>query len=492
MRKLHAGKTHHATTHDTTHDTTTAPEVTERREVRAAVARFLTVGFLALVLVATPVAFWIRAEAEQHALANARDITQRLADNVVGPLITNQLLAQEPAALRSLDQRLAPWLANGNVTRIKVWDEHGRVVYSDVKSLIGQDFEQEEWARRLLAGGPATATLESQTAEENEYEADSGELVEVYVRSTSQTGAPMIFETYSSGAGVRREQQAVLVGMIPPTLLSLAVLQVAQLIPAVRLARRIQDHQATRTALLRCAIEASDQERRQIAAELHDEVIQNLSGLAYALESEERRGPPSMGPVFTNARTMLQNDIRLLRAMTSELYPPDLDELGLEASLMRLEAPLVERGIAFRIDIPDNLVLDRDHTVLVYRVAREALVNATKHSSAQAVGIRIRQSSQETQITVSDDGVGFDPSEPGPDGHFGLRILGDTIRLAGGSLDISSTAGTGTSVTATFSVGTPAARWAGKGFSRSSAIDSATGIRRSGAGPAAFSLPDKG
>ncbi|MDN4611805.1 hypothetical protein [Arthrobacter burdickii] len=97
MRKLHAGKTHHATTHDTTHDTTTAPEVTERREVRAAVARFLTVGFLALVLVATPVAFWIRAEAEQHALANARDITQRLADNVVGPLITNQLLAREPA-----------------------------------------------------------------------------------------------------------------------------------------------------------------------------------------------------------------------------------------------------------------------------------------------------------------------------------------------------------------------------------------------------------
>lgn len=472
-------------------DGASAPEATDRREVRAAVARFLIIGFLALVLVATPVAFWIRAEAQRHALINARDMTQRIADNVVGPLITSELLAQEPAALQLLDERLAPWLANGHVTRIKVWDEHGRVVYSDVRSLIGQDFEQEEWARVLLDGGPATATLEYQTAEENEYEADAGELVEVYVRSTSQTGAPMIFETYSSGAGVRREQQAVLVGMIPPTLLSLAVLQLAQLIPAIRLARRIQDHQATRTALLHCAIEASDQERRQIASRLHDDVIQDLSGLAYSLESEERRGPPELGPVFTNARTMLQNDVRILRAITSELYPPDLDELGLKASLMRLEAPLVERGIAFSIDIPDRLVLDRDHTVLVYRVAREALVNATKHSSAQSVDIRIRQTGQHCQITVSDDGVGFNPNTHRAEGHFGLRILGDTILQAGGSLEIRSTPGAGTSVTATFSTVPPATPQTGQSSSRPAATESSTRSRRTDARPVPFLLPNK-
>lgn len=428
---------------------TSSPEITAQREVRAAVARFLIVGFLALVLVATPVAFWIRAEAERHALTNARDITQRLADNVVGPLITNQLLTQEPAALELLEQRLMPWFANGHITRIKVWDEQGRVVYSDVESLIGQDFELEEWAHLLLDGGPATASLEFQTAEENEHEADAGELVEVYVRSTSQTGTPMIFETYSSGVEVRRKQQAVLIGMIPPTLLSLAALQLAQLIPAVRLARRIQDHQATRTALLRCAVEASDQERRQIATELHDEVIQDLSGLAYALESEERRGPPSLRPVFMNARTMLQHDLRILRAMISELYPPDLDELGLKASLLKLEPLLVERGIDLTIDMPDTLVLDRDHTVLLYRVAREASINATKHSSAQTVDIKVEQTSHHIKITVSDDGVGFNPNEPRPDSHFGLRILKDTIGQAGGSLTVRSTPGAGTSVTAT-------------------------------------------
>ena len=434
------------------------PETVRRREVRTAVGRFLTAGFAALILVATPVVFWIRAEAERHALTNARDITQRLADNVVGPMITGPLLAREPAALELLDQTLAPWLANGGITRIKVWDERGRVVYSDVESLIGQEFKQEEWARLLLDGGPATATLESQTGEENEYEADSGELVEVYVRSASQNGAPMIFETYTSGEGVRREQQAVLMGMIPPMLLSLAVLQLTQLIPAVRLARRIQVHQATRNALLRCAIEASDHERRQIAGELHDEVIQDLSGLAYALESEERRGPLPQRPLFRNARTMLQKNIRTLRAMTGELYPPDLEKLGLEASLMRLEATLAERGISLTVEIPDKVVLDRDRAVLVYRVVREALVNATKHSSAKSAGILILQTGERTQITVTDDGRGFDPSAPYPEGHFGLRILRDTIQQAGGTLEVRSGPGAGTTVTATFGVAGPAIR----------------------------------
>ncbi|MCU1634454.1 MAG: histidine kinase, partial [Micrococcaceae bacterium] len=312
------------------------------------------------------------------------------------------------------------------------------------------DFEQEEWARLLLQGGPASVSLESQTDQENEFEADSGELVEVYVRSSSQGGAPMIFETYSSGEAVRREQHSVLIGMIAPMLLSLAVLQLVQLVPAIRLARRIQAHQATRNALLRCAIEASDQERRQIACELHDEVIQDLSGLAYALESEERRGPLSQRPVFIKARSMLQENIRTLRAMTSELYPPDLEKLGFKASIMRMETSFVERRIGFSVDIPDNLVLDRERAVLLFRVVREALVNATKHSCAQSVGIRIQQTNGYTQITVFDDGLGFNTNTSRQEDHFGLRILGDTIEQAGGNLDIRSSPGAGTTVTATF------------------------------------------
>ncbi|WP_104167858.1 hypothetical protein [Arthrobacter sp. SX1312] len=98
-------------------------------------------GSLVLLLVASPVVLWVRAEAERHALMNARDITQRVADNVVGPLITEELLGGDAATLHLLDQSVAPWLNSGNMSRIKVWDENGRVVYSDAGSLIGQEFD---------------------------------------------------------------------------------------------------------------------------------------------------------------------------------------------------------------------------------------------------------------------------------------------------------------------------------------------------------------
>ncbi|WOH17570.1 hypothetical protein IRJ34_14605 [Paenarthrobacter sp. GOM3] len=101
-----------------------------------------------------------------------------------------------------------------------------------------------------------------------------------------------------------------------------------------------------------------------------------------------------------------------------------------------------------KVAIPDTLVLDRDRAVLVYRVACEALVNATKHSSAQSAGIRIRQSGQVTEITVDDDGSGFDPQQQRREGDFGLRILGDTTRQASG-LHIRSAPGSGTSIRAT-------------------------------------------
>ncbi len=429
----------------------------DRHEVRAAVARFLTAGLVALVLVAVPIVLWVRAEAERHALANARDVTQRLADNVVGPLISDKVLAREPAALEHLGQRLAPWLSETGVTGIKVWDEHGRVVYSDAGSFGRRSVEQDQRARRLLAGGPATATLASRTAEDDAHEDGPGERVEVYVRSASQSGAPMIFETYSSGEGVRREQRAVLMGVMPPVLLALAALQLTQLVPAVRLARRIQAHRAARTALLRCAIESSDQERRRIAGELHDEVIQDLSGLAYALESEERCGPPGMQPVFRNARTMLQANLRTLRAMTTELYPPDLAELGLEAAVLRLQAPLAERGTSLTVEIPETLVLDRDRAALLFRVAREALANVAKHSSARSVALRIRQAGRMSEIRIADDGVGFDPGEVRAECHLGLRILADTVHQAGGTLDVRSVPGAGTSVTATFGAPAPGA-----------------------------------
>lgn len=420
----------------------------ERSEVRSAVGQFLLVGFAALVFVGTPAAFWIRAQAEAHALSNVILVTQQLADYALAPMVTDQLLAGNPAALRTLDARLAPWLEKGTVLRIKVWNEDGTIVYSDVPELIGERYELPDGGDALLVGGPGVSEIGLSDAPENRLEPLEGEMVEIYVGSSAATGAPLIFEAYFDDDGVRQEQTAVLLGIAPVFLLSLAVLQLAQLVPAVRLARRIQEGQASRRRLLQRAVDASALERRRIARDLHDEVIQDLAGLSYAMESEVTRGTSEQIPLFTRALAVLQQNVRSLRAMTTELYPLDLDRLGLPTALSRLAEPLRERGIDVTLTLPDNAELGREQSAVLYRVAREVLANILKHAEAHAVEFSLELDRDQAVLRIGDDGRGFDPDAATPERHLGLRIMRDTTLEAGGDLDIRSRPGGGTVVTA--------------------------------------------
>jgi signal transduction histidine kinase len=425
-------------------------QASENSEVFKAVRRFLLMGLVALVVVTTPVAFWIWSEAEHHALQNSKEATDHLANNVVGPLLDEEVLSGNPTAVERLDERLRPWMGETSVFEIRLWDKDGRIIYSDDPKLIGKKFDLPHEAVEVLAGGHVPANLEMQKDEVNTPEASQQELVEVYVPVTAPDGQRLVFEAYYDNDGVRTEQASVLFGMAPPFLLALGVLQLAQLFPAVRLARRIQAYEAARSRLLRRAIEASELERQRIARDLHDEVIQDLSGLSYVLESEERHGPPAQRALFADARRILQDNVRSLRAMTTELYPPDLNRLGLSGALARLGDPLEERGISLELELPPQCELDRDRAALFYRVAREALANTAKHSKAATAQLRLTQDGNRAEIRIHDDGCGFDQSLGSPEGHFGLRIMEDTIGEAGGTLQVMSAPGRGTTVIARF------------------------------------------
>lgn len=423
--------------------------VAERSEVRAAVKRFLLMGLVALVVVTAPAAFYIRAQAETHALAEAERLTQHLADYAIAPLMTQELLAGDPAALAAMDEFLAPRMIRGPIMRVKVWDAEGRIVYSDVSSLIGQQFVLPVWGTDLLTNGGGRATLAHQIELENEHENDAGALVEAYVKTNAVNGQPLIFEAYYVEDGVRAEQHDVLLSVAPALLLSLVVLQMLQLIPAVRLAKRIQAYQRTRRNLLRRAIEASDLERQRIARDLHDDVIQDLAGLSYAMEAEELRSGDAQRPLFTQARGILQDNVRILRTMTNELYPPNLDELGLPGALGQLTDPLVERGIEVKLHMPERCDLDRERSAMFYRVAREVLRNTAKHAKATTIELSLHRDKENTVLQISDDGCGFDAAAGPPEGHLGLKIMRDTIHEAGGALEVRSGIGNGTSVVVT-------------------------------------------
>lgn len=414
-----------------------------------AVQRFLLMGFIAMVVVAVPVALFVRGQSEARAMANAVSFTQRLADYSLTPLMTEAVLANLPGSQRLLNERIAPRIADGSLVRIKVWDTDGVIVYSELPSLIGHRFALPSFAPELLAGGQGRATLEKQSEPDDLSETESGELVEVYVRALSSAGLPLILEAYFNDDSVREEQNSALLGLIPAFLVSLGVLQLAQLFPAIALARRIQGHQSARRQLLQHAIDASDLERQRIARDLHDEVIQDLAGLSYALEAEEMHGIPENRTLFGQAKAILQKNVRTLRTMTTELYPPDLEALGLPAALAHLTAPLLEQGIEVKLHVPANCDLDRDRSAMFYRVAREVLANTVKHARAGVLELTLMHDADRTILLIHDNGCGFDLSAAAPDNHLGLRIMRDTIQVAGGSLEVRSWRGGGTSVMAT-------------------------------------------
>ncbi|MFW6186690.1 MAG: sensor histidine kinase [Actinomycetota bacterium] len=429
---------------------TPPPPVTDRSEVRTAVRKFLLTGLLVLLVAAVPATWWIRAVAEEHAVEHVLRVTQRLADYAVAPLITDELLAGDAAATAQLDVRLQPWLTDGTIHRIKIWDEDGTIVYSDEHELIGQNYGPPSWDDDLVARGEGIAAIEHQQGAENTHESGAGQLVEVYVGFVPASGEQLVFEAYYDDAIVRDEQRSVLMGMAPALLLTLVLFQLAQLAPAVGLARRIQDHRTARAQLLQHAVDAAELERVRVARDLHDDVIQDLAGLSYSLEAQEMTADvPEQRSALGRSRTILQGSLRTLRGITTALYSPDLLTLGLPKALARLADPLAQRGIDTSVQIGPAVFLTPEQEAMFLKVAREAFANIAKHAHASTVTLHLAVEHGATVMTVSDDGTGFDDSRPSPEGHLGLRIMRDIADAAGAELSVRSRPGVGTTVRTT-------------------------------------------
>ncbi|MFI7583867.1 sensor histidine kinase [Kocuria sp. M1N1S27] len=422
------------------------PPASDRSEVRSAVRRFLLAGLVVLLVAALPASWWIRAVAEEHAVDQVLRITQRLAHYAVAPLITDDLLAGGAAATAQLDVRLQPWLDDGTIHRIKIWDQDGTIVYSDEHELIGQNFGPVSWDSALLARGEGVATVEHQEGTENAHEVEAGRLVEVYVGLVPANGEQLVFEAYYDDAIVQQEQRSVLMGMAPAILLIMVLLQLAQLAPAVGLARRIQAHRQARAQLLQHAVDAAELERVRVARDLHDDVIQDLAGLSYALEAQEMTAPVEQRGMLGRTRSILQGSLRTLRGITTALYSPDLLTLGLAQAMARLADPLAQRGIDTSAQVDPAVLLTPEQEAMFLKVAREALANISKHAHASTVTLHLGVEHGATVLTVSDDGTGFDGSRGSPEGHLGLRIMRDIADAAGAALEIRSRPGVGTTV----------------------------------------------
>jgi signal transduction histidine kinase len=206
---------------------------------------------------------------------------------------------------------------------------------------------------------------------------------------------------------------------------------------------------------LRLAIEASEQERRRWARELHDETLQELGALRLMHEGALQRGEPElMRSSLERANTQLEETIATLERLINELRPAALDQLGVEAALDALiERTREAEGFAIEADVglawergdeATRLAPELESTI--YRVVQEALTNVIKHAEANRVRVSVLENADAVTVSVEDDGLGFDPEQES--GRFGLVGMRERVALSGGELTLDARPGDGTRVMA--------------------------------------------
>jgi len=419
--------------------------------VVGAVTKFALAGLVALAVFLAGALLVLRDLGKSEALRDARQFAILSGQGIVEPELRDEALDGNPAALAAIDQVVQERVLGERIVRVKIWTRGGRIVYSDEPRLIGAVHPLDASKLQVLRTGNARAELSDLSGPENRYEQGLGDLYEVYLPIRAPDGTPLLFETYQRSTEVAATGRRIWLPFAVLLLVSLVLLWLVQVPLAWRLGGRLRRSQQEREALLVRAVEASTDERRRIAGDLHDGVVQDLAGISYSLsaaaEQADPQTPPALRATVREAATGTRDSMRRIRSLLVEIHPPNLRATGLRAALTDLLAPLPARGIETSLDVDDGLALPAETEQLVYRAAGEAVRNVEKHARATRVSVSLGSADGMVHLEVEDDGAGFTEDErerSRADGHLGLSLLEDLAAREGGRLDVRSVPGDGT------------------------------------------------
>lgn len=223
----------------------------------------------------------------------------------------------------------------------------------------------------------------------------------------------------------------------------------------IELEKKVKERTQRLQETLGKIITAQEEERRRLARELHDEQSQSLGALSVSLDRISRlvgqTSSPQTRAEIEQARDMARSLLNETRRIIYDLRPSVLDDMGLQAAIRWCAETHLERH-GVKINIQSSLPQKRlpvPVEVALFRVAQEAIVNIERHSQARNAGIVLEQQDSLLRMQVWDDGKGF-ASETGGNGldvsGVGLEGMRERVRLIGGSMDILSAPGRGTTI----------------------------------------------
>src|SRR3954451_7249123 len=236
----------------------------------AAVARFVAGTLVAIAVVVVGGFFALKSVTTKEAERNTRDQVQSQGRLVESSGLTDGVLRGNRRSLDKLDDVVLGQVLSPSVVRVKIWSQDGRILYSDEPALIGKRYGLGPDELKLFRDGGAEAEVSDLSKPENRYERQESKLLEAHTTIRTPNGTQVLFEIYQRFGSVTKNAERILGSLAPPLIGGLVVLLLFQVPLAYSLARSLQRGHAEREELLANAVEASTQERRRIAADLHD------------------------------------------------------------------------------------------------------------------------------------------------------------------------------------------------------------------------------
>lgn len=211
---------------------------------------------------------------------------------------------------------------------------------------------------------------------------------------------------------------------------------------------RLRQEELRARQLLAC----QEAERQRLSRQLHDEVGQMLAAICMRLHAAEDGGGQETRAALDECLSIAEQAIHQVRELSQDLCPPLLDDFGLQPALVGYVEQLAERaGLSVSLVTSSSLgPLPNELQMACFRVVQEALGNVIRHASARQVRVELRRDAEAVELTIRDDGVGFDPQAVERSAkrstQFGMTAMRQRAELLGGSCCIASAPGQGTTL----------------------------------------------
>lgn len=431
---------------DLLRDLAVADDLADERVIRRARTRFMATSLVVAWLLAAVAYLVVQEMAERQSRADARARAGSVAA-VVGAWVGT---VDDPARRGELSRVIRAVAAEQSVDHAVVWRADGMVVWADDPDLVGQKFTMQRDLRALFSGsGPIIGRPEPVDLESAAPPTDVGRLVEVFAPTRGVDGEPLVVESYVVRSSLADYRRATLWLLLPYVVAALALIEGTCLVLCVLMVRQVRRGRVGRIRLTAAAIRSMEKERRELAHELHDGIIQDLAGTRYALGAIAEELSPALGAgpkqKLQRIQEVLGQDLCDLRGLLGDLLVPSARESGsLDQALRALVRHLVPLETRCHIEV-DCPTLTPEEGRVVYRIVREGVSNAVRHAAARDIrvlvesGVAAPDRQPELTVLVEDDGHGPSASM-GPDaaGHFGLVLLAGLVHEHGGTLTFAA------------------------------------------------------